>query len=100
MQLVTRILTRRAFPPWALVFMFAVGAVVVAVSAVAGKLGTATGPSSSSAGATAPSGQVSARRRTRRPNVVVIMTDDQTAANVRFMPQVLRLIGRAGTQFS
>src|ERR687895_276278 len=34
-----------------------------------------------------------------RPNVVVIMTDDQTVESLRVMPKTLRLIG-AGTTFS
>jgi len=34
-----------------------------------------------------------------RPNVVVIMTDDQTLASMRYMPQVNRLIGGTGTTF-
>ena len=35
-----------------------------------------------------------------RPNIVLIQTDDQTAASMRYMPWVRRLIGRAGTTFS
>ena len=34
-----------------------------------------------------------------RPNVVVVMTDDQRADEVRVMPQVRRLIGHRGTTF-
>ena len=34
-----------------------------------------------------------------RPNVVLIMTDDQTLAALRYMPQVNRLIGDSGTTF-
>jgi arylsulfatase A-like enzyme len=34
-----------------------------------------------------------------RPNVVVLMTDDQTAASLRYMPNVNRLLVREGTLF-
>jgi arylsulfatase A-like enzyme len=34
-----------------------------------------------------------------RPNVVVIMSDDQTVEEMRVMPQTLSLIGNAGTTF-
>jgi arylsulfatase A-like enzyme len=34
-----------------------------------------------------------------RPNVVVLMTDDQTAESVRVMPNVLRLLGDQGVTF-
>jgi N-acetylglucosamine-6-sulfatase len=35
-----------------------------------------------------------------QPNIVVIMTDDQTAKSIRFMPKTLALIGKRGTTFS
>ena len=34
-----------------------------------------------------------------RPNVVVLLSDDQTVEEMRFMPEVRRLIGRAGAEF-
>lgn len=34
-----------------------------------------------------------------RPNVVVIMTDDQTVADMQALPKTLELIGRPGTTF-
>jgi N-acetylglucosamine-6-sulfatase len=34
-----------------------------------------------------------------RPNVVVLMTDDQTAASLRYMPQTRALLGDNGTTF-
>ncbi|WP_432478898.1 sulfatase family protein [Nocardioides sp. GXQ0305] len=48
-----------------------------------------------SAAAAAPS----AARRAGRPNVVMIMTDDMAASDLRYMPRTRRLIGRAGTTF-
>jgi hypothetical protein len=36
----------------------------------------------------------------RPPNIVVIMTDDQTAAELSGMPNTLRLIGGEGVRFS
>lgn len=33
------------------------------------------------------------------PNIVLITTDDQTAADMRFMPRTRRLLGRAGATF-
>jgi N-acetylglucosamine-6-sulfatase len=35
----------------------------------------------------------------QRPNVVVLLSDDQTVDEMRFMPEVRRLIGRAGAKF-
>jgi N-acetylglucosamine-6-sulfatase len=35
-----------------------------------------------------------------RPNVVVVMTDDQTMRDMRALPRVRRLLGRRGTTFS
>ena len=35
-----------------------------------------------------------------RPNIVVIMTDDQTVESLRVMPAVRRLLGRQGTKFT
>jgi arylsulfatase A-like enzyme len=37
--------------------------------------------------------------RSTRPNIVVLMTDDQTAASVQFMPEVTRLLAGKGTTF-
>jgi arylsulfatase A-like enzyme len=37
---------------------------------------------------------------TSRPNVVVIMTDDQTLESLRIMPKTLALVGTRGTTFS
>lgn len=35
-----------------------------------------------------------------RPNIVVIMTDDQTVESMRVLPKTLQLVGAAGTTFS
>jgi N-acetylglucosamine-6-sulfatase len=35
----------------------------------------------------------------RRPNVIVVMTDDQTVADMQVMPKTRRLIGRQGVTF-
>jgi arylsulfatase A-like enzyme len=35
-----------------------------------------------------------------RPNIVVVMTDDMNASDLRWMPRTRRLIGRAGTTFA
>ena len=35
-----------------------------------------------------------------RPNILVVMTDDQATADVRHMPNVKRLLGRQGTTFA
>ena len=35
-----------------------------------------------------------------QPNVVVVMTDDMTASDLRWMPRTRRLLGRAGTTFT
>jgi N-acetylglucosamine-6-sulfatase len=43
-----------------------------------------------------PAGAV---RAPARPNIVVIMTDDQTVADLRVMPNVLRVFGELGTTF-
>lgn len=40
-----------------------------------------------------------ATAQAQRPNVVVVMTDDQTAASLPAMPQVNGLLGAAGTRF-
>jgi N-acetylglucosamine-6-sulfatase len=41
----------------------------------------------------------SASEASVKPNVVVIMTDDQTAAQMRALPRTRRLIGRTGVDF-
>ncbi len=35
-----------------------------------------------------------------RPNIVVVMTDDMNASDLRWMPRTRRLVGRAGTTFT
>jgi N-acetylglucosamine-6-sulfatase len=40
-----------------------------------------------------------ATRAPARPNIVVIMTDDETAADLRVMPNVLRIFAAGGTAF-
>ena len=40
-----------------------------------------------------------AQRARRKPNVVVLMTDDQRADELRYMPKTRRLLGRAGITF-
>ncbi len=37
---------------------------------------------------------------TRTPNIVLITSDDQTAAELRWMPRTRRLLGRAGVRFT
>lgn len=49
---------------------------------------------------TSVTGDATALRAVRRPNVVVLMTDDQRAADLAYMPRTRRLIGRAGITFS
>src|SRR4051812_45513325 len=93
---------RRTLPPRLLSLRAAIFAVVAGAAAIA--LTAAGGlrkPPPAVATGTEPArgARVNAGAR-RRPNVVVVMTDDQTAASVRFMPSVRRLIGRAGTVFS
>lgn len=39
-------------------------------------------------------------RANPRPNVVVVMTDDMNARDLRWMPRTRRLVGRAGTTFT
>jgi arylsulfatase A-like enzyme len=34
-----------------------------------------------------------------RPNIVVVMTDDQSVADLEAMPRVQRLLGAAGVSF-
>ncbi|MGZ8493883.1 MAG: sulfatase family protein [Gemmatirosa sp.] len=52
----------------------------------------------------AASGQRAARPHaataTKRPNIVFLMTDDQTLENMRVMPNVQRLLGEEGATFS
>jgi N-acetylglucosamine-6-sulfatase len=43
--------------------------------------------------------RVSPSEASAKPNVVVIMTDDQTAAQMRALPRTRRLIGRTGVDF-
>ncbi|HEU0024197.1 MAG TPA: sulfatase [Thermoleophilaceae bacterium] len=47
----------------------------------------------------APSGST-AGEPARRPNIVVLMTDDQTLESLRVMPNVRELLGERGTTFS
>ena len=52
-------------------------------------------------GAPAPSAPAQAAvsaARAQRPNILLIMTDDQTAYDLRWMPRTMRLIGDVGTQ--
>jgi arylsulfatase A-like enzyme len=42
----------------------------------------------------------SAERSVARPNIVLITTDDQTLAELRWMPQTRRLLGDAGVRFT
>jgi N-acetylglucosamine-6-sulfatase len=46
-----------------------------------------------------PAGRPTPTEASTRPNVVVIMTDDQTAAQMRALPRTRRLIGRTGVDF-
>lgn len=48
----------------------------------------------------APSPDPGAAERPARPNVVVLMTDDQDSASLRFMPSVQRLLAARGTSFT
>src|SRR5689334_9356883 len=100
MDLPSRLLTRRIPPPWAVAVAFAVGAAAIVLVAMAGKLGTAARSVSPGARPTTPAAHTSARRKRRRPNIVVVMTDDQALSQTRYMPNVQRLLARAGTTFS
>jgi N-acetylglucosamine-6-sulfatase len=91
MQLAGRILTRR-WLPLTFALALAAGVTAIAVIATGGKRG---GTAKASVPST-PAAETGARRR---PNVVVVMTDDQAASQVRYMPNVRRLLGRAGTTF-
>ena len=59
---------------------------VAAAALVAGSLGS---------GSTAAAGQAPTR-----PNIVVIQSDDQTAASIEFMDRTLALLGERGTTFA
>ena len=59
---------------------------VAAAALVAGSLGS---------GSTAAAGEAPAR-----PNIVVIQSDDQTAASIEFMDRTLALLGERGTTFA
>src|ERR671925_345957 len=45
-------------------------------------------------------GAAAAQSIKRRPNVVVLMTDDESVSDVRHMPNVRRLLARRGTTFT
>ena len=64
----------------------AVGGLVVA-AAISGMLGSGSGPETASAG------------DAERPNVVVLMSDDQTQDSMRYMSRVRELIGAEGATF-
>jgi N-acetylglucosamine-6-sulfatase len=54
-----------------------------------------------SSNALAPAGTAAKKRpKQKRPNVVVLMTDDQQADSVRFMPNVQRLLAGHGVTFT
>jgi N-acetylglucosamine-6-sulfatase len=46
-----------------------------------------------------PSGSAAGANEKGRPNIVVVMSDDQAVANMRVMTNVRRLLGRRGTTF-
>ena len=48
----------------------------------------------------ASSGEAPAQAAEKRPNVVVVMTDDQTVESIRAMPRVREQIGERGTTFA
>jgi N-acetylglucosamine-6-sulfatase len=50
-------------------------------------------------GSSAPDEEAAARATDARPNVVVLMTDDQTVADLEVMPHVQRLLAGAGVTF-
>jgi arylsulfatase A-like enzyme len=52
-----------------------------------------------SAATLAPASGSADARAQERPNVVVVMTDDQEAASLRFMPQVQSLLAEQGVSF-
>ena len=82
-------------------------AVAVAVAAIAAGLGAPAAPAAPKGGAKKggkPSKgklkeQREANRRQKRPNVIVVMTDDQDAS-MAGLPTVERLVGSRGTTFS
>jgi arylsulfatase A-like enzyme len=57
------------------------------------------GPTEPRASVTSPSPSETVANATGRPNIVVIMTDDQTVEEMRVMPQTRSLIGDAGMTF-
>src|SRR5947209_2431369 len=52
------------------------------------------------AGATTATARPVSAEHDGRPNVLVVMTDDQAAADLRYMPNVRKLLARQGTTFS
>lgn len=46
-----------------------------------------------------PEAAAAAATSKARPNIVVVMTDDQTAESLRYMPHLRRLLARKGTTF-
>jgi N-acetylglucosamine-6-sulfatase len=65
-----------------------IGIAVVSAAAVAAGLLTTT-----------PSSEAAASAVQTRPNIVLIETDDQTAASIAYMPKTLALIGAQGATF-
>jgi len=69
---------------------------IAAIAAVcAAVAGAAIGSAGAHGGSPAPASAAG-----QRPNVVVLMTDDQTAESMSVLPRVRRLIGAAGVTFS
>ncbi|HET9769002.1 MAG TPA: sulfatase [Thermoanaerobaculia bacterium] len=72
-------------------------AVRTALAALVGVALLASGPAPER-GASAPAGAVNATGA--KPNLVLVLTDDQTLESLRVMPQTQQLIGDAGTTFT
>ncbi|MFC5178480.1 sulfatase [Nocardioides taihuensis] len=83
--------------------MFRAGLVAAAAAsllALAGPVAPSTLAQADSVTAAQPgaTAQTVTAAQAQRPNILLIMSDDQTTYDLRFMPRTLRLIGRAGVQ--
>jgi arylsulfatase A-like enzyme len=83
---------RRTLP-----FLIVLGVAVVAVIAIVALVTTREAVDACDPPAVAAT---KTTRTDKRPNVVVIMTDDQTVTDMQFMPQTKTLLGAAGTTFA
>jgi N-acetylglucosamine-6-sulfatase len=73
---------------------------LVGLVALASLLATAAGTPSSASGTDVPAQDVPSADRAAKRNIVVIMTDDQTAESLRVMPHVRSLLQDEGVTFT